>query len=529
MKKLFYLLMLLVFFACSNEDGSITPTSPGGNGSFATSIPFVRLQNDSTKTAGTLEITSPTAEVDLKWNVKPEFNIDTTVTSLKLSNGRVMLPIKWNKQVRDGIFAPTNRAFSGGVQIIAGEQSKYIPIVWADEIDSVYYSQNSDILTRSGETIMPRAVGLEIHPSEIVYMDYDNDSSNPIDIHIDSEFETGSIERKTITPESHIDVDAISQFINDYHSDFKVQWNELGAPDGMEFAEHALVKAGKFSKYFHIMYDGAIPTFQYITCIPSDGSVLSAMNAVVVVKASTNMEWSLTSGEATISPVTGEKTSLGLKTLAINIGDNPGKSVRNVTVEVKNKDGVKKTLHFTQQGRESLFTVNSVTPEAPGPLLASGADININVTTDNAAWWAEINGVRTLYEEDETNVTCAVGANPGTTERNVTLLIGYGNVIVRQIIYNQLAGNSLVFNSILPVGNIPVQGSGVTLKFTGEYQGAVTVRAYLQSTPDTHIAESAPTTNKTAVLVIPDNFSSLTERTIIFKYQKENDINVSSG
>lgn len=521
MKKLFYLLSLLAFFACSDEDGTNVPNPPSGNGSFATSIPFVRLQNDSTKMAGTLEITAPTSEVNLEWNVKPGFNIDTTVTSLKLSNGRATLPIKWDKPVKDSIFAPTNIAFSGGLRITAGDYSKYVPIVWADEIDSVYYSHTSEIMTRADEGVMPAVEGLIIHPSENIYMEYENDSSNPINVTIESEFETGTINKNEITVTSHIDVDAISGQIIDHAAAFKLQWNNEGAPD-FEFAEHMQVRSGNIRKYIHIMYDGSFPDFQYVSCSPLEGGILPATNAIVVVKATTNREWSLES-DAAVSPVNGAKSPLGLKTLALNIGENTGKGTRNITVLVKSQGELKKTLTFTQKGRENGFTVNTVSPDAPGPLLASGADININVTTDDTEWWTEVNGIRTTHQASDTDVICKVSPNPGTAERDVTVLIGYGNVIARQLVYRQLAGSSLTFDKIEPSGNIPVEGASVKLYFTGEYQGNVTVRAYLQSDPGTPIAESVPTTNKIAVLNIPNNFSSLSERNIIFKYQKESD------
>lgn len=517
------MLSLLAFFACSDEDGTNVPNPPSGNGSFATNIPFVRLQNDSTKTAGTLEITAPTSEVNLEWNVKPGFNIDTTVTSLKVLNGRATLPIKWDKPVKDSIFAPTNMAFSGGLRITAGDYSKYVPIVWADEIDSVYYSQTSEIMTRADEGVMPAAVGLEIHPSETIYMEYGNDSSNPIEVTIESEFETGSYEKKDLEKNkdrTHIDVDAITGSIVDFAGAFNLQWNNLGAPVGTEFAEHLLVKSGRFNKYIHFMYDGSMPDFQYVSCSPLDGGILPATNAVVAVKATTNREWSIESDTLTVN---GDKSPLGLKTLAINIGENIGKGTRSITVLVKCEGELKKTLTFTQKGRENGFTVNTVSPDAPGPLLASGADININVTTDDTEWWTEVNGIRTTHQAIDTDVICKVTPNPGTAERDVTVLIGYGNVIARQLVYRQLAGSSLTFDKIEPSGNIPVEGASVKLYFTGEYQGNVTVRAYLQSDPGTPIAESVPTTNKIAVLNIPNNFSSLSERNIIFKYQKESD------
>lgn len=151
-KYLFYLLALLFVTACNDEFGNNDPNH-GENLPFGTNAKFLRLQDDSTNVAGVLEIKAKTPNVKLKWMVSSECNLDTTITEVRLSGGRYQLPIKWAGKLKDGMYGPISSAYIAGVQVISGEESKYVPLVWADEVDSleiIKRVEEQNIMTRSG-------------------------------------------------------------------------------------------------------------------------------------------------------------------------------------------------------------------------------------------------------------------------------------------------------------------------------------------------------------------------------------------
>lgn len=118
MKKYFYLFALLAFFACNEED-RFAPNSQGEDFQMSTKADFVRLQNSKTGLAGTLEILTKEPVVSLRWNVPEGCNVDTTTTSLPVTNGKVNLPIKWDKMSADSTYAPSDKIFEGGVLVTA--------------------------------------------------------------------------------------------------------------------------------------------------------------------------------------------------------------------------------------------------------------------------------------------------------------------------------------------------------------------------------------------------------------------------
>lgn len=97
---------------------------------------FLKLADNGTDIAGALSIVSDSKDIQLIWNTDSICNLDTSLTSISSQNGKYILPIKWQKHLSDSTFAPEGVAYKAGVKIIAGEYSKYVPLIWAEQIDT---------------------------------------------------------------------------------------------------------------------------------------------------------------------------------------------------------------------------------------------------------------------------------------------------------------------------------------------------------------------------------------------------------
>lgn len=100
MKHLLSLFLFVsLFFSCTDmdESGTNVPDAQSNNSALGVSANFIKLADDSTQTAGVLEFTTTASELSVKWNVNPQFNLDTTVNKLSVSGGKCQLPIKWVK------------------------------------------------------------------------------------------------------------------------------------------------------------------------------------------------------------------------------------------------------------------------------------------------------------------------------------------------------------------------------------------------------------------------------------------------
>lgn len=147
----FYLLLFCMavytglFFSCSNDEEA---GGYPGNVPLETDAEFLRLSDNDTNVAATLTVLSNAPEVSLRWATTADCNIDTTTTTLKVKGGKAVLPVRWMNKLADGKRGPEGVAYKAGVEITAGEYSKYVPLVWAQEVDSTKVMES--VLTRAG-------------------------------------------------------------------------------------------------------------------------------------------------------------------------------------------------------------------------------------------------------------------------------------------------------------------------------------------------------------------------------------------
>ena len=523
MRKYFvYLLALFAITACSEYDEYGNDAGHSGKLEFGTNAAFLKLQDDSTRIAGMLEITANAPSVELKWNVSPSFNLDTTVTKLALKNGRVQLPIKWTSKLSDGNYGPVTSAYSAGVLITSGADSKYVPLIWADEVDSVKVMEFLNVKTRAGEVT-------SITSDEIKIL-----SPNPLELDKDTcgviTFTYSGGGRAMV---DYSDIEGIADF-DTYHLSFdalrpsyaispvsaQILWTDEGAPE-IPFLTHVrLTTTMGLGKFAYMSYTP--PTakiWKFIESIPDTLSNLPATGATVVGIANTNRQWSLKyrldDGQEIVSSSTSKVE--GEQSLLIRIPDNESTTKRDILVDVWSQDTLKLSLKFTQLAAQGNFEIENIKPAVTEMLKAAGDEVTVNVTTTKN-WWISYGGQKFNFLETDSEGKVVIPANTGSTQRQVIITVGYDDTLVETYVYTQNFGDELQYDGSNVPSLIPVDGATYTFNFSGTYVGTLQVRGLLDDA--TVIVTSPATAGKEVTMAIPNNYASLIKRTLKFQYKK---------
>lgn len=526
-KYLVYFLAMLFVTACNDDFGNNEPDHYV-NATFGTNAKFLRLQDDSTNVAGILEITARTPSVQLKWMVSPKCNIDTTITEIQLSGGHYELPIKWAGKLKEGMFGPISSAFVAGVQITSGEESKYIPLVWADEVDTleiIKRAEEQNVMTRNGSTIANDIIEL----------------LDPLPFQLDADT-CGNIRYTSTMPAVLLQKQEFDALIND--NNFKIDKNSYRSmysgtsgsvdlrweqkdgksdPPSFSFMGHfKLTPAGtSIGKFVYFQYKVPVPKeWEFIECIPDSLSMLPATGATVVAIANTNRQWKIVyrKEDGTVIESKSQGAASGEQSLLIRIPDNTSLVSRNILVDVYSEDEIDRTLRFTQQATEGSFAIVSVAPKPEDGEL-SAVEQNIKVTVDTARdWWISYGGKKENFLANQNEGEVTIPANDGTTPRSIVVTVGYDNTLVGTYTYTQGIGNELEYDDSDMPTRIPVDGGTYTFNFIGTYVGNLQVRAVLEN--GTIVATSPSTTNKQPVLTIPNNYGSQKDLNLKFEFKK---------
>lgn len=155
---------MLTFISCTQEDEFETnANAPGG---FQVSADFIDLTvGKDSKEAGTLTVNSDEREVNVKWISEPSFNIDTTQTTIAIKGGKGVLPIKWQRKLENGSFAPEDVLFKAGVVLVSGEEEKYIPLYNVQKLDSVKVRER--LKTRAAGVADAKAPYIQFLPTTV--------------------------------------------------------------------------------------------------------------------------------------------------------------------------------------------------------------------------------------------------------------------------------------------------------------------------------------------------------------------------
>lgn len=519
--------LLLMLYACNAEDDGMSIKKQGTG--FDISSTFVRLLDDSTQTAGYLDITVDTPELKLKWNTLPACNIDTTITTVKVSSGKYRLPIKWDKLQKDNLYGPITKAFEAGVTISDGVQSKYVRLFWTDGIDSTQIAKESEVMTRSGDEER-EVIMLELLPTEEVIMDKNIGGAVYVDF---SGVAIVKLDPTNLTDETHIDKSSLPKLITKPQKvDF--EWENGIAPD-VNF-----VKLVRFSASSSVYKDAVVtyrippvmvPKYEFISSSPVKGSILPATGANITITVNTNVPWSIEGDLGiTTSVYDNDVIGIGNRDLEFPIRTNTGSSQRTVTVIVKSQDIAKDTLTFTQLAgtvEETLEYKNSTLPTGNIPQAGGTYGFVFEGSyTGSLQVRAIVDGVAQTPGTAVTNKQpqCTVPENSLTNERAVTFEYkqGDGNWAALPASTNRTqdasVSNTLTYvSSSLPAGNIPATATVYTFNFEGGYTGQLRVRS-VDATTGAVLFNGPIGTTHSPKVTVPVNTSTNT-RNIKFQYR----------
>ncbi len=516
--------ILFFLFGCDNKEEFSKDNSFN-----AFDLPaFIRLADDSTNVAGILKFPATGHNLDLTWNIPAGCNVDTSQTVVMSKSGMCQIPIKWSEHNEVGTYGPKTKAFDGGVLVSDGNISRYVHLIWADKVDSVKYSKEACVQTRSDGALLNDIV-LEVTP-EVVNMDKVVGGGIYVNF---SGISIISVDQSNIAETTNIIKDDIPMFMTEAGFIY-LKWKDGKAPDS-NFSTMINFTAGNIVKTVFINY---VPPYdeptvwEFLNSSPIDGGTLAAIDATVVVNVKTNKLWSLECTDGLVSPVTDTTTGIGNKTQTMHISNNPRSTPRIITVLVKSEGVLKKTLTFSQLGNNSgggdtgtTFTFISSNPVDNTTLPSTESSLTVKVNTDYA-WWIELDGIRTNLPAGalgEKTGTIAIPANTGTTNKTITVTVGHGTMTEKTLTFTQSGSGggdtqTLTYvSSSLPTGNIPATATAYTFNFEGGYTGQFRVRS-LDATTGTVLFNGPIGTTHSPKVTVPAN-TATTTRNIKFQYR----------
>lgn len=461
---------------------------------------FLKLEDDTASfVAGELEIEAPGNEVAVKWNVFPECNLDTAAVSLPVENGKAHLTIKWNNCLRSHHHGPDNLAFEAGVIISTEDKAKYVRLLWADAIDSLYFAQNPVVMDTPQSPypepkvfmVTPLVLNLqEVIGGSIIVSSGDRSPSK--------------VDFSEISTDMNINMDGIIPdpyapgFVKD--GNFLVfEWTAAGPPL-FSFTVPIYIENKSKITTAYITYkhkDVPPPFFQILSALPDDKGYISAKDGYFIVVVETNKAWSIVSDHSDEVVEDTDQSDLKTRTKIIHILDNPNPDPRLVKVIIKSQGVPKDTVEAFQYGTEPLINLGYLRDNMPRPLPSEGGEYTFTFTGVNQGTvqvQALVDGVPisvgTAVIGLEAKVT--VPENPNTTDRNVTFQYKVTNgewiPLLAQTNRVQLGTNggevdALTYvDSNLPAGNIPQLGDTYTFNFKGTYKGRLRIRASVNGT-----------------------------------------------
>lgn len=466
-KILFTMITLLSLWACSNDEMVQSPQPTMGIAtkslSRATSTGLgvdqqvLFLQDGTSHNAGQLIVTSNAPEVFIRWNVSDSCNLDTTRTSLAMSNGSARLDIKWDKMQENGNFAPAATAFDNGILLSDGASAIYVHLILTKDPDIANYS---DILNRSAAEAaeVPNAVGIFARPAEIMmseqrggYTILSTVGAAPLGLTFDK-----------IGSYTNIDYSSVTDF---YPSDvtneqIRFNWNANGAPDT------------DFSVPFTIFgIDNDLSADVQISYYKQDAPTLEVTpntfevaptGATITTQISTNQtKWTLEkTGDIptwiTYSAATG---NAGISGINLTVAPNTTVEPRYATLTIK-AGALTKGIDITQLG---ITPTLAVSPTSFPTVKAEGESIAVTVSS-NTTWNVVANAAWLHANKTSGNgnasVTFTVDENRAATTRTATATIkttvNGTTPIIKTITFTQSEGAK------------PVNPGGITIDDIGD-------------------------------------------------------------
>lgn len=325
--------------SCNNEDDATINAVAG----LEVNADLLKLTDNGTNIAGELSIASSSKDIQLIWNTDSICNLDTTLTSISPQNGRYVLPIKWQKHLTDSTFAPKNIAYKAGLKIVAGEYSKYIPLIWAEKIDTTKVME-SILQTRAADTPMPKVTQITMTPST-VNMNDENGGTMYIGL---SNVPFVIFDWSDFTSDMNIDMSAMPTSIQT-STMLNFKWKSGGAPS-FEFSANVIAMSEGLTQIGVVEYKKAPVPPATLEVSPSSHTV-SAMGQTVYSSVNSNKTWTVTSNVPWITPTATSSTQLSFV-----VAQNTTTAMRTGTVTVT-AGSLSRTVSFTQQGAQQTYRV----------------------------------------------------------------------------------------------------------------------------------------------------------------------------
>lgn len=467
MKKYKYYLSLILLFvlgACSNDE-AVNNSPDGASPQISVNAEFVKLLSDSTSMAGELEIRANAADVEIHWDVLPSFNLDTTVTSLKLTNGVGKLPVKWARKQENGTFTPSDLSFKGGVSIKAGEDMKYIPLILAHEVDTLKLKKSMAMTTRASAT--PRAQEVRFTPTTINMNETVGGSTKVELIGVDFVAFDYSDFSNAVT---NIDMADLQEYIIDPVETMLFKWKPAGPPE-KSFSVKVWAEWGDgIRQFFEVTYSKMIaPTLSVskknITLASSGGNDLDA--SVVTTNQSI---WIATINDKPWLRISPEVGKIGDTSMSFSADANPYTAARTATVTVAS-GGLTETIEVVQSALVPFITVN---PASHSIKAAGGTNVVSSVVTSNVDWtasgapsWLTLSTTSGTASAGSTTISFSAQANTTAQARTASITIsGINGAESKTIIITQAGAATLnitpASHQIAAAGGNNVASSSIT-------------------------------------------------------------------
>lgn len=352
-KMIFILSLIFILAGCNNDEhlsgqATIPPLD--------TSAQLIKLSDNKDEIAGELTVTSSSDKVIVQWNTDSICNLNTEQTVINMKNGKGTLPVKWLEKQSNGSHGPKGIAYKAGVLLRAGEHSQYVPLIWAEEIDTMEVMKN--IQTRASIDELPRVAQIAMIPTT-VNMNYENGGTMYVSL---TDVPYVVFDLSGFTSDMHINMSLIPDMITSSQP-ISFKWNAAGVP------------SYSFSADLVAMSEGIIQTGKVIYTVDNSLTVTPLAHILLSEGGSNIASSVINSGSAWTATVNANASSWlalssmsgrpGSTTLNFSLAANPG-AARSGTVTVMN-NGKSQQITITQLACQAGIVINGVT-WAPGNL-----------------------------------------------------------------------------------------------------------------------------------------------------------------
>lgn len=441
--------ILPMFIACQQDENTEVSSQ---NPNLYVESDFLKLSDDSTGVAGHLAIQSNMSEVHLKWNTDSLCNLDTTQNIISLKNGKFSLPIKWNEKMVNGNYGPDGMAFKAGVMITAGEYSQYVPLIWADQVDSVKIRE-SLVRTRAAGDVMPAVETPGTFPTTLTLSE---ENGGTMMINLGGE-PFAILDFSEFTSDMNLD---ISQFPTSITQntvlDFK--WNASGAP-AFGFEARVVVMVPGISFHGVVQYLKSTPQVEISaspTLLAIGGGQGAKASSVITTNDTQGWTASVTEGNwFTVTPSGTNGSSLEVTSLSPNTTGVT--RTGTITVTAKSNPSAKVTITVTQAPMTNITL--SANPTSLKLGTSSGSSASSIITTNDPLGWTAVSSASwlTVTASGVNGSSLTVASNSTGSSRTATVTVTSRTDPSKSINITVKQGGVNVVK-VMSIGGLPLVG-----------------------------------------------------------------------